>query len=93
MNKQKGFLLRLPEEERQLAKQLASDLGCSENRLYNDLIHDGLLMREQMQYMAKLRKLQQRVSQKRVLELLDRVPDVEPIPADIAVFNSDAICL
>jgi hypothetical protein len=82
MNKQKGFLLRLPEEERQLAKQLASDLGCSENRLYNDLIHDGLLMREQMQYMAKLRKLQQRVSQKRVLELLDRVPDVEPIPAD-----------
>jgi hypothetical protein len=83
MNKQKGFLLRLPEEERQLAKQLASDLGCSENRLYNDLIHDGLLMREQMQYMAKLRKLQQRVTQERVLELLDRVPDVEPIAADV----------
>ena len=83
MNKQKGFLLRLPEEERQLAKQLASDLGCSENRLYNDLIHDGLLMREQMQYMAKLRKLQQKVTQKRVLELLDKVPDVEPIIADV----------
>jgi hypothetical protein len=43
MNKQKGFLLRLPEEERQLAKQLANELGCSENRLYSDLIHDGLL--------------------------------------------------
>jgi hypothetical protein len=42
-------------------------------------------MREQMQYMAKLRKLQQRVSQKRVLELLDRVPDIEPISADILV--------
>ena len=83
MNKQKGFLLRLHEEERQLAKQLASELGCSENRLYTDLIHDGLLMREQMQYMAKLRKLQQKITQKRVLELLDRVPDIEPIPADI----------
>lgn len=83
MNKQKGFLLRLHEEERQLAKQLASELGCSENRLYSDLIHDGLLMREQMQYMAKLRKLQQRVTQERVLELLDRVPDVEPISVDV----------
>jgi hypothetical protein len=85
MNKQKGFLLRLHEEERQLAKQLASELGCSENRLYSDLIHDGLLMREQMQYMAKLRKLQQRVTQERVLELLDRVPDIEPMPADSLV--------
>ncbi len=82
MNKQKGFLLRLPEEERQLAKQLASELGCSENRLYSDLIHDGLLMREQMQYMAKMKSMYKQFDQKRMFELLDRVPDIEPIAQD-----------
>jgi hypothetical protein len=82
MNKQKGFLLRLPEEERQLAKQLASELGCSENRLYSDLIHDGLLMREQMQYMAKMKSMYKQFDQKRMFELLDRVPDIEPILED-----------
>ncbi len=82
MNKQKGFLLRLPEEERQLAKQLASELGCSENRLYSDLIHDGLLMREQMQYMAKMKSMYNNFDQKRMFELLDRVPDIEPILED-----------
>jgi hypothetical protein len=82
MNKQKGFLLRLPEEERQLAKQLASELGCSENRLYSDLIHDGLLMREQMQYMAKMKSMYTQFDQKRMFELLDRVPDIEPILED-----------
>ena len=82
MNKQKGFLLRLPEEERQLAKQLASELGCSENRLYSDLIHDGLLMREQMQYMAKMKSMYKQYDQKRMVELLDKVPDVEPMSED-----------
>jgi hypothetical protein len=82
VNKQKGFLLRLPEEERQLAKQLASELGCSENRLYSDLIHDGLLMREQMQYMAKMKSMYKQFDQKRMFELLDRVPDIEPILED-----------
>jgi ABC-type uncharacterized transport system ATPase subunit len=82
MNKQKGFLLRLPEEERQLAKQLANELGCSENRLYSDLIHDGLLMREQMQYMAKMKSMYKQYDQKRMVELLDKVPDVEPIAED-----------
>lgn len=82
VNKQKGFLLRLPEEERQLAKQLASELGCSENRLYSDLIHDGLLMREQMQYMAKMKSMYRQFDQKKMFELLDRVPDIEPISED-----------
>lgn len=78
MNKQKGFLLRLPEEERDRAKQLASQLGYSENRLYGELIHDGLLMREQMLYIKQLKAIYQHVSEAQVLELLDKVPDVAP---------------
>ena len=80
MNKQKAFLLRLPEEERGRAKQLAGKLGYSENRLYNELIHDGLLMREQMLYMRQLKTTYQKVTATQVLELLDKVPD---IPAEL----------
>ena len=75
MNKQKGFLLRLPEQERLFAKQLANELGYSENRLYSEIIHDGLLMREQQQYMTKLKNKAQ-ISTARLMELLDKVPDV-----------------
>lgn len=82
MNKQKAFLLRLPEEERGLAKQLARQLGYSENRLYNELIHDGLLMREQMLYMRQLKNTYQKVTATQVLELLDKVPDVPPESVD-----------
>ena len=77
-SKEKAFLLRLPDEERDRAKRLADELGYSENRLYRELIHDGLLMREQMAYMAKLRVLGQQVSRDEVRVLLDKVPDVEP---------------
>jgi hypothetical protein len=83
MNKQKAFLLRLPEEERGLAKQLARQLGYSENRLYNELIHDGLLMREQMLYMRNLKNTYQKVTATQVLELLDRVPDIPPESIDV----------
>ncbi len=82
MNKQKGFLLRLPEEERDRAKQLANQLGYSENRLYGELIHDGLLMREQMLYMKQLKTAYQHVSEAQVLQLLDKVPDVPPEAED-----------
>jgi hypothetical protein len=82
MNKQKGFLLRLPEQERHVAKQLASELGYSENRLYSEIIHDGLLMREQQQYMAKLKNKAQ-VSTTRLMELLNKVPDVPAQPEDV----------
>lgn len=78
MSKEKGFLLRLPEPERERAKRLAEELGYSENRLYSELIHDGLLMREQMAYMTKLRVLGQQVSRDDVRALLDKVPGVEP---------------
>jgi hypothetical protein len=82
MNKQKAFLLRLPEEERGLAQQLARQLGYSENRLYNELIHDGLLMREQMLYMRQLKNTYQKVTAAQVLELLNKVPDVAPESID-----------
>ena len=77
-SKEKAFLLRLPEQERDRAKRLADELGYSENRLYRELIHDGLLMREQMAYLTKLRMLDQQVSRDEVRALLDKVPDVEP---------------
>ena len=57
-------------------------VSTPENRLYSDLIHDGLLMREQMQYMAKMKSMYKQFDQKRMFELLDRVPDIEPILED-----------
>ncbi len=82
MSKSKGFALRLPEHERERAQALARELGISENRLYAELIHDGLLMREQMHYMTRLRELGSAVSREEALALLDKVPDVEPDPVD-----------
>lgn len=80
MHKQRSFPLRLNAAERERAKTLAGQLGISENRLYAELIHDGLLMREQMNYFAKLRAM--RVSAEEGLEILDQAPDVEPAPED-----------
>jgi hypothetical protein len=39
-------------------------------------------MREQMQYMAKMKSMYKQFDQKRMFELLDRVPDIEPILED-----------
>jgi hypothetical protein len=50
MHKQTSFPLRIAEEDRRRAKRLADKVGLSENRLYSDLIHGGLLLREQMAY-------------------------------------------
>ena len=55
-----SFPLRLQEDDRSRGKRLSEELGVSENRLYNELIHDGLLIREQMNYMAKLREREQK---------------------------------
>lgn len=82
MNKLKAFMLRLPPDERERAKRIALESGCSENRLYADLIHEGLLMREQMLYMQRMRALGSRVSADEALAILQRVPDVEPDAAD-----------
>ena len=49
-------------------------MGVSENRLYAEIIHDGLLIREQMDYLGKLRSLA--VSPKEGLEILAQAPDI-----------------
>ena len=74
MHKQKIFPLRIGDQERQRARRLALKMGLSENRLYSDLIQEGLLVREQMAYFEKLRAM--RVPAKEGLALLDLAPDV-----------------
>ncbi len=73
-----AFMLRLPEDERVRAKQVAEELGLSENRLYAELIHDGLMIREQLLYMTHLRQMAAQVSTEDALAILDKVPAAEP---------------
>jgi len=80
MHKQKSFPLRISEHERRRGRRLAQKMGLSENRLYAELIQEGLLMREQMTYFEKLRTM--RVSTKEGLALLDLAPDVSPSVED-----------
>lgn len=61
---------------------MADELGVSENRLCAELIHDGLLMREQMFYMEHLRQLANTVSKEDALSILDRVPATPPARED-----------
>ena len=82
MHKQKIFPLRIGDQERQRARRLALNMGLSENRLYSDLIQEGLLVREQMAYFEKLRTM--RVPAKEGLALLDLAPDV-PAGAEDAI--------
>ena len=82
MHKQKIFPLRIGDQERQRAQRLALKMGLSENRLYSDLIQEGLLVREQMAYFEKLRAM--RVPAKEGLALLDLAPDV-PAGAEDAI--------
>jgi isopentenyldiphosphate isomerase len=78
-----SFPLRLQEDERSRGRRLADELGVSENRLYAELIHDGLLIREQMRYMNKLRDIAAKTSKENALAILDQVPDAPPISTDI----------
>jgi hypothetical protein len=80
MHKQRSFPLRIADEDRRRARRLAEKTGLSENRLYSDLIHEGLLVREQMAYFEKLREL--RVSAEEGIALLDVAPDVVPSAED-----------
>ena len=80
MHKQRSFPLRIADEDRRRAKRLAEKTGLSENRLYSDLIHEGLLVREQMAYFEKLRDL--RVSAEEGIALLDLAPDAFPSEED-----------
>src|SRR5216683_2819358 len=80
MHKQTSFPLRISITERRRAQRLAERAGLSENRLYAEMIQEGLLMREQMAYFEKLRVL--RVPASEGLALLDRAPDVRPARED-----------
>ncbi|NEX16683.1 MAG: hypothetical protein C1943_08655 [Halochromatium sp.] len=80
MHKHRSFPLRLNDAERERARALAKQLGVSENRLYADIIREGLLMREQMAYLAKLRAMA--VSPQEGLEILNDAPNVEPEAQD-----------
>lgn len=79
---QTSFPLRLHEEERDRGKRLARTLGMSENRLYAELIHDGLLIREQALYMTRLRSLAASSTRQQALNLLDKAADAPPIETD-----------
>ena len=78
-----SFPLRIQEDERVRAKRLAEALGVSENRLYAELIHDGLLIREQMLYMTRLREIAATTSKADALAVLARAADTPPIPTDV----------
>ena len=83
MHKQKTtFPLRIGDQDRRRAQRLAQRMGLSENRLYSDLIQEGLLVREQMAYFEKLSAM--RVSVGEGLALLDLAPDILPSAEDVA---------
>jgi len=66
--------LRIGDQDRR--QLLAQKMGLSENRLYWDLIQEGLLVREQMAYLEKLPAM--RVPANDGLTLLDLARDVPP---------------
>jgi hypothetical protein len=82
MHRQRSFPLRIADQDRRRAQRLAQKMGLSENRLYSDLIQEGLLVREQMAYLDKLRAM--RVPAEEGLALLDLAPDVPPDAKDAA---------
>jgi hypothetical protein len=82
MSKQKGFLLRLSEDDRNRARAIASQTGYSENRLYAELIHDGLLIQEQMSYYSTLKKAGASITKDEALAILAKTPSSPPEPCD-----------
>lgn len=78
-----SFPLRIQDAERVRAKRLAEAMGVSENRLYSELIHDGLLIREQMLYMTRLREIAASSSRASALAVLTRAADTPPIASDV----------
>jgi len=76
-------ILTIPDQEHIQAKQVAMQLGCAEENLYLELIHEGLRNREQWLYMKKLKNCSASVSQDEVLTLLDKAPDSKPLLKDI----------
>jgi hypothetical protein len=77
------FPLRLHEADRERGRELAESLHVSENRLYAELIHDGLLMREQMAYIGKLREIAAATSREDALAVLDKAANNPPLVTDV----------
>lgn len=77
-----AFPLQIHQSERDRGRRLAEELGVSENRLYAELIHDGLLIREQMLYMTKLRSLAATTARADAIAVLDRAADEPLLPTD-----------
>ena len=77
-----SFPLRIQDVERERGRRLAEELGVSENRLYSELIHDGLLIREQMLYMSKLREIAAVTSKADALSNITRACDETPSATD-----------
>lgn len=77
-----AVILTIPDQEHSQVRQVAMELGCAEESLYLELIHEGLRNREQWLYMKKLKNLSATVSQDEVLALLDKAPDIEPLSED-----------
>lgn len=82
MSKQKGFLLRLSEDDRHRARGLASQKGYSENRLYAEMIHDGLLIQEQISYYSALKKTGATIKKDEIMAILAKTPASPPDPSD-----------
>jgi hypothetical protein len=82
MSKQKGFLLRLSDDDRIRARGLASQIGYSENRLYAEMIHDGLLIQEQINYYSALKKVGATIEKDEVMSILAKTPASPPDPSD-----------
>lgn len=82
MNKTNSVVLKLPSDDKERGKQMAREMGCSENSLYAELIHEGLSIREQIRYMEKIRILGQQLDRGEVLSILDHAPDVKPEEID-----------
>lgn len=78
----KSFPLRISKEDRARSKRLAEELGVSENRLYNELIHDGLLMREPMAYLSKLQAIAASTTREDALAVLAKASDDPPASTD-----------
>jgi hypothetical protein len=74
--KQKSFPLRIGEQDRRAGPTTGAEDGIVGNRLYLELIPEGLLMREQMAYFEKLITIG--VPADEGLALLDLAPDVLP---------------
>jgi hypothetical protein len=77
-----SFPLRLHDTDRDLGCQVASKLWGSENRLYAELIHDALLMREQLLYMDRLRAIAAATRLADAPETLEKAAEDPPSATD-----------